>query len=114
GAVTLSAPAAGTVVNGDVLTLEGTHSLSPKNFDRDEAGDALYKSVGASLPGADLRSIALREQGDSLFVEMQVPGLSANAVPAAPTASEGTGLLYLTQWDYADNIYWLAAEVNPA
>lgn len=114
GAVTLSAPSSGANINGDTLTLEGSHSIPPKNFDRDEAGDALYKPSGASLPGADLRSVALREQGDSLVVEMQVADLSSAATGAATTASEGTGLLYLTQWDYADNIYWLAAEVNGA
>ncbi|HEX8188637.1 MAG TPA: hypothetical protein VF586_09810 [Pyrinomonadaceae bacterium] len=114
GAVTLSAPSSGTVVNGDTLTLEGTHSVPPKNFDRDEANDALYRPAGASLPGADLRSVSLREQGDSLVLEMRVADLSAAARAAATTASEGTGLLYLTQWDYADDIYWLAAEMNGA
>jgi hypothetical protein len=114
GAVTLSSPSPGASINGDLLTLEGTHTLPPKNFDRDEAGDALYRGAGASLPGADLRSVALREQGDSLVLEMQVADLSSSARGAAVTASEGTGLLYLTQWDYADNIYWLAAEMNTA
>jgi hypothetical protein len=114
GAVTLSAPSSGANVNGDTLTLEGTHTLPPRNFDRDEANDALYRGAGASLPGADLRSVTLREQGDSLVLEMQVADLSSAARSAAVTASEGTGLLYLTQWDYADNIYWLAAEVNGA
>jgi hypothetical protein len=114
GAVTLSSPAASANVNGELLTLEGTHSIPPKNFDRDEANDALYKTAGASLPGADLRAVSLREQGDSLVVEMQVADLSSAARTAATTASEGTGLLYLTQWDYADTIYWLAAEMNGA
>ncbi|MBV8857259.1 MAG: hypothetical protein JOZ96_01230 [Acidobacteria bacterium] len=114
GAVTLSAPSPGTLVNGDLLTLEGTHTLPPKNFDRDEANDAFYQSAGAGLPGADLRSVALREQGDSLVVEMQVADLSSSAITSAASASQGTGLLYLTQWDYADTIYWLAAEMNGA
>jgi len=114
GAVTLSAPSSGALINGDTLTLEGTHTLPPKNFDRDEAGDALYRGAGASLPAADLRSVVLREQGDSLVLEMQVADLSSAARGAAVTASEGTGLLYLTQWDYADTIYWLAAEMNGA
>jgi hypothetical protein len=114
GTVTLSSPSAGASINGDTLTLEGTHTLPPKNFDRDEAGDAFYQPSGASLPGADLRSVALREQGDSLVLEMQVADLSSSAITSATTASQGTGLLYLTQWDYADTIYWLAAEVNGA
>jgi len=114
GAVTLSAPSSGAIVNGDTLTLEGAHTLPPRNFDRDEAGDALYRGAGASLPAADLRSVVLREQGDSLVLEMQVADLSSAARSAAVNASEGTGLLYLTQWDYADTIYWLAAEMNGA
>ncbi len=114
GAVTVSSPSAGASINGDLLTLEGTHSVPPKNFDRDELGDARYSPTGASLPGADLRSVALREQGDSLVLEMQVADLSSSAMTNAMTASQGTGLLYLTQWDYADTIYWLAAEANGA
>jgi hypothetical protein len=114
GAVTVSSPSPGTNVNSDLLTLEGTHSVPPKNFDRDEANDALYRGAGASLPGADLRSVVLREQGDSLVLEMQLADLSAAARSAAVNASEGTGLLYLTQWDYADTVYWLAAEMNGA
>src|ERR1044072_1287790 len=98
GAVTLSEPTACASINGDTLTLEGTHSITPKNCDRDESGDARYKPSGASLPGADLRSVALREQGDSLAVEMQGADLSSSATSAATTASEGTGLLYLTEW----------------
>lgn len=114
GAVTLASPAAGANINGDTLTLEGTHTVPPKNFDRDETGDARYKPAGANLPGADLRAVTLSEQGDSLVLKMQVADLSSSAVSAAATASEGTGLLYLTQWDYADTVYWLAAEVNGA
>lgn len=114
GAVTLSAPAPNASINGDLLTLEGMHTVPPKNFDRDEAGDARYTNTGANLPGADLRSVSVREQGDSLVVEMQVADLSAAARSAAVSASQGTGLLYLTQWDYADTVYWLAAEMNGA
>ena len=112
GAVTLSSPSAGATINGDLLTLEGTHNVPPRNFDRDEAGDAHYSPTGANLSAADLRSVALREQGDSLVVEMRLADLSPSAVTNALTASQGTGLLYLTQWDYADTIYWLAAEAN--
>ncbi|HEX6183154.1 MAG TPA: hypothetical protein VFZ44_04520 [Pyrinomonadaceae bacterium] len=114
GAVAVSAPTAGAQVTADTLTLEGTHTVPPKNFDRDEAGDARYRPTGANLPGADIRSVALSEQGDTLVLRMQVADLSPAAINAAATASEGTGVLYLTQWDYADTIYWLAAEVNGA
>ena len=115
GSVTVSAPSPNTAVRTDTLTLEGTHTLPPKNFDRDEAGDAYYsKTPGASLPGADLRAVSLKDEGDSLVLQMQVADLSPAAITNAATASEGTGLLYLTQWDYADQIYWLAAEVSAA
>ena len=114
GSVGISSPAAGAAVRTDTLTLEGTHTVPPKNYDRDEAGDAYYKTPGANLPGADLRAVSLKEEGDSLVLRMQVADLSSGAISAATNASEGTGLLYLTQWDYADTIYWLAAEVNGA
>jgi hypothetical protein len=111
GAVTLSGPAAGAVVRADALTLEGAHTLPPKNYDRDEAGDAYYRTPGANLPGADIRSVSLKDEGDALVLSMQVADLSPSAIAAAASASEGQGVLYLTQWDYADTIYWLAAEV---
>ncbi|HJQ32678.1 MAG TPA: hypothetical protein VJ866_10880 [Pyrinomonadaceae bacterium] len=115
GAVAVSSPSSNSTVRTDTLTLEGTHTLPPKNFDRDEAGDAFYsKTPGANLPGADLRAVSLKDEGDSLVLNMQVADLSSSAITNAATASEGTSVLYLTQWDYADNIYWLAAEVSAA
>ena len=95
------------------LTIEGTHTLPPKNFDRDETGDAHFRSTGANMPGADLRSVSLREEGDSLVMTMQVADLTAAArSTAAASVANGDGMLYLTQWDYADTVYWLGAEVR--
>jgi len=113
GAVTVSAPAANAVVNTDTLTVEGTHTVPPKNFDRDERGDAHFRSTDPHQPGADLRSVSLKEEGDSFAVTMQVADLTPAAVTAAgASVAGGDGVLYVTQWDYNDTIYWLAAEVR--
>jgi hypothetical protein len=113
GAVSITAPAANSTVRTETLTIEGTHTVPPKNFDRDETGDAHFRSTGANMPGADLRSVSLREEGDSLVLTMQVADLTAAATSsAAASVANGDGMLYLTQWDYADTIYWLGAEVR--
>ena len=65
------------------------------------------------MPGADLRSVSLREEGDSLVMTMQVADLTPAArSSAAASVANGDGMLYLTQWDYADTVYWLGAEVR--
>ena len=112
GAVSITSPAAGGLVTGETLTIEGTHTVPPKNFDRDEAGDARFRPAGPNLPGADLRSVPHKEAGDSLVLTMQVADLSAGAVSAAASGSSGDGMVYLAQWDYNDTIYWLGAEVR--
>ena len=113
GAVTITGPAGGANVKTDTLTLEGTHNVPPRNFDRDEANDARATPTGANLPGADLRSVSVREQGDSLVLDMQVADLTSAAVGrAASSVLNGDGMLYLAQWDYNDTIHWLGAEVR--
>ena len=113
GAVTVSAPAANSVVTTDVVTIEGAHTVPPKNYDRDEAGDAHFRSSDANQPGADLRSVSVTEEGDSLVVTMQVADLTPAAINAAgASVLNGDGMLYLTQWDYNDTVYWLGAEVR--
>jgi hypothetical protein len=113
GAVTISGPAPNAVVTTDALTVEGTHALPPKNFDRDEAGDAHFRSTDPNQPGADLRSASLREDGDSLVLSMQVADLTPAAInSAAGSVLSGDGMLYLAQWDYNDTVYWLGAEVR--
>ena len=113
GTVSISAPAANSTITTDTLTIEGTHTLPAKNFDRDETGDAHFRSTGANMPGADLRSVSLREEGDSLVMTMQVADLTPAArSAAAASVANGDGMFYVTQWDYADRIYWLGAEVR--
>jgi hypothetical protein len=112
GAVSITSPAANPVALGDALTVEGAHTVPPKNFDRDESDDARFRPATANLPGADLRSVSVREEGDSLAVTMQVADLRQAAVDAAAAGGLGDGLLYLAQWDYNDTIYWLAMETR--
>jgi hypothetical protein len=113
GAVAVTKPAPSSTVSTPKVTIEGTHSIPAKNFDRDEAGDARAKPTGPNLPGADLRSVSLREEDDSFVLNMQVADLTPGAITsAASSVLNGDGMLYLTQWDYNDTIYWLAAEVR--
>lgn len=115
GAVTITTPAANHSAAGGTLTVAGTHTVPPKNFDRDEAGDAHFRSTDPNRAGADLRSVTVREEGGDLVVTMQVADLTSAAVTSAATSvPAGEGMLYLTQWDYNDTIYWLGAEVRPA
>jgi hypothetical protein len=112
GVVAVTSPVGGAQVTGQTLTVEGTHTVPPKNYDRDEANDARFRPGGPNLPGADLRSVSLSETNDSLVLSMQVADLTAAAVSAAAGNSAGDGLLYLVQWDYDDTIYWVGAEVR--
>jgi hypothetical protein len=112
GSVTITSPAAHAPAAGNTLTVEGTHTVPPKNFDRDEADDARFRPTSANLPGADLRSVSVREEGDTLAVTMQVADLRPAAIDAAAAGGLGDGMLYLTQWDYNDTIYWVALETR--
>ncbi|HLL74070.1 MAG TPA: sialidase family protein [Pyrinomonadaceae bacterium] len=113
GAVAITTPAANQSAAGNTFTVSGTHTVPPKNYDRDEAGDAHFRSTDPNRPGADLRSVSVREEGSDLVVTMQVADLTTAAVNAAASSvANGEGMLYLTQWDYNDTIYWLGAEVR--
>jgi hypothetical protein len=112
GAVNITQPAANGMVTTETFTLRGGHTVPPKNFDRDEAGDARFTPTGNNLPGADLRSVSIREEGDSFVLTMQVADLTPAAISNAASTAAGDGMLYLTQWDYNDTIYWLGAEVR--
>lgn len=113
GTVALTKPSMNSTVSTETVTIEGTHTVPPKNFDRDETGDARAKPTGPNLPGADLRSVSLREEEDALVLNMQVADLTTAAInTAASSVLNGDGMLYLTQWDYNDTVYWLAAEVR--
>src|SRR6185295_4479029 len=49
GSVTVSQPASNETIRTAALTLGGTHSLTPKNFDRDDNGDAKFPDHGATI-----------------------------------------------------------------
>lgn len=112
GAVAVSKPVSEETVKTDTYTAEGAHTLPPRNFDRDEAGDARLTPAGANIPALDLRAISMKDDADSVTAILQVADLSTSAMTSAVTASAGDGLLYLVQWDYNDTIYWLGAEVR--
>jgi hypothetical protein len=98
------------------MTLSGTHSLTPQNFDKDEAGDAKFPDhgavIGSSIPALDIKSVSLADNANAVTVSMQVGDLSTAALAAAPAQSGGDGVLYLTQWRANGNIYWVGAEVR--
>ncbi len=113
GSVSIVEPSAGETLTTDTVTIRGTHNVPAKNFDRDEIGDARPTPTAAYQPGGDLQSVSLSEEGDSLVLKMEVANLTASAISSAgASALNGDGMLYLTQWDYNDTIYWLGAEVR--
>jgi len=98
------------------MSLSGTQTLTPKNFDRNEAADANFPDhgavIGSSIPALDLKSVSLSDDSTSVTVNMQVADLTTTALAAAPAQSGGDGVLYLTQMHSGNNVYWVAAEVR--
>jgi hypothetical protein len=116
GTVTVSQPAANATIRTDSLTISGTQTLTPLNFDRDDAGDAHFPdhgaTIGSNIPAMDVKSVSLKDNANSLTVTMQVADLTTVALAAAPAQSGGDGVLYLTQFHAGNNVYWVAAEVR--
>jgi hypothetical protein len=114
GAVNIARPAANETVRSYSYTVGGAHTIPPKNFDKDESGDARYPdhgaTIGANISALDIQSVSMSDTADSVTVMMQVADLTNNAVANASTQSGGDGVLYLTQMDVNDAIYWVAAE----
>ncbi|MFS8085570.1 MAG: hypothetical protein ACMG6H_08065, partial [Acidobacteriota bacterium] len=114
GSVSISQPAAGDTIRTASMSLSGTHTLTPRNFDRDESGDAKFPdhgaAIGSNIPALDLKSVSLSDDANSVTVSMQVGDLTSVALAAAPAQSGGDGVLYLTQMHSGNNIYWVAAE----
>jgi hypothetical protein len=114
GTVTVSQPAAGETIKTTSYTLTGMHSVPPKNFDKDESGDARFPDhgavIGSNIPALDIKSVWLSDDADSLTVTMQIGDLTSAALALAPASSGGDGVLYLTQMHFNDNIYWVGAE----
>ncbi len=122
GPVTITAPAASATVPNPV-TVQGTHTLPPATFDKDEAGDARFPDhgavIGANIPAMDIRQVDMSETATNLIVKMHVADATLAGMATATGTSGGDGLLYLTQWDYdestaapIDKVFWVAAEVR--
>src|SRR2546423_5948659 len=116
GNVTISSPASGDTIRTTSMTLSGTQTLTPKNFDRDDAADAKFPDHGAvignNIPALDLKSVSLGDDSTSLTVTMQVADLTTTALASAPALSGGDGVLYLTQMHSGNKVYWVGAEVR--
>jgi hypothetical protein len=122
GTVAITSPANNAVVSPPV-TVQGTHTLPPATFDRDEAGDGRFPDhgpvIGASIPALDIRQVDMTETATNLIVRMQVADSTLAALATATGTGGGDGLLYLVQWDYdeavndpLDRVFWAAAEVR--
>jgi hypothetical protein len=122
GNVTITSPANGAVVTPPV-TVQGTHTLPPGTFDRDEAGDGNFPdkgpTIGPNVPALDIRQVDMTETATNLTVRMQVADATLAALATATGTGGGDGLLYLVQWDYdesvadpIDKVFWVAAEVR--
>ena len=122
GTVAITAPANNATVTSPV-TVQGTHTLPPATFDKDEAGDALFPDhgpvIGTNVPALDIRQVDMTEDATNIIVHMQVADATTAALAAATGTGGGDGLLYLVQWDYDTNpadpidpVFWVAAEVR--
>src|SRR2546421_9400049 len=116
GNVTIASPASGSTIRTTSMTLSGTQTLTPKNFDRDDTADAKFPDHGAvignNIPALDLKSVSLGDDSSSVTVNMQVADLTTTALASAPALSGGDGVLYLTQMHSGNTVYWVGAEVR--
>src|SRR2546421_1267946 len=116
GNVTIASPASGSTIRTTSMTLSGTQTLTPKNFDRDDAADAKFPDHGAvignNIPALDLKSVSLSDDSTSVTVTMQAADLTTTALASAPALSGGDGVLYLTQMHSGNTVYWVGAEVR--
>src|SRR5205814_5330670 len=115
GNVTIASPNAGDTIRTTSMTLSGTQTLTPKNFDRDDATDAKFPDHGAvignNIPALDLKSVSLSDDATSVTVNMQVADLTTTALASAPALPGGAGVLYLTQLQSATTVCSAAAEL---
>jgi hypothetical protein len=124
GTVAISSPGSGTAFNqGSPVTVNGTHTLPPGTFDRDESGDGKFPDhgpvIGNNVPALDLRQVDITDTAANIIVKMQVADATTAGLTAATGTGGGDGLLYLTQWDYDENVadpvdkvFWVAAEIR--
>src|SRR2546430_16350005 len=89
GTVAITSPANNAVVNPP-LTVQGTHTLPPGTFDRDEAGDAKFPDHGPVIgvnggngPALDIRQGDMTETAPNPIVHMQVADPTLNSFAPA-------------------------------
>jgi hypothetical protein len=116
GSVSISTPASGDTIRNTSMTLGGTHTLAPKNFDRDESADANFPDhaavIGSSIPALDLKSVSLSDDSTSVTVNMQIADLTTTALAAAP--DNGRRWRALSDADaFRQQRGWVAAEIVP-
>jgi hypothetical protein len=122
GTLAITSPTNNAVVTPPV-TVQGTHTIPPGTFDRDEAGDAKFPdhgpTIGSNIPAFDIRQVDMTENATNIIVHIQVADATTTALATATGTGGGDGLLYLVQWDYDENVadpidrvFWVAAEVR--
>lgn len=84
--------------------------------DRDEPGDARFPDhgpvIGPNIPGLDILSVSLSDDADALTVTLELADTGLLALAFAQAQSAGDGLLYLVQWEHAERVHWVGAEVR--
>jgi hypothetical protein len=88
-------------VDGDHVTVTGTHGLPPGNFSKDHLGDAVYPAspvAGPNVSALDITEASVGEVGDNYTFSMDVTDLSEQA-RALALESAGTPSWMFTWWD---------------
>jgi hypothetical protein len=87
-----------------------------RKSDQDESGDAHFPDhgavIGANIPALDIRAVSVSDDADAITVTVDIADLTPVAMNTAAAQAGGDGLLYLVQWDFNDDIHWVAAEVR--
>jgi hypothetical protein len=116
GTASVSLPSPGQTITTTSFTAEGAHTIPGKNFDKDESGDARFPDhgqlIGQNIPALDIRTVSISDDPGTVSVTIKVADLGSGALASAARDAGGDGLLYLTQFDVNDSIYWLGAELR--
>lgn len=124
GIVDISLPENGAVFEqGSPVNFFGPHTLPAGTFDKDESGDGKFPDhgpvIGNNIPGLDLWQVDITDTAANIIVKMKVADATTAGLATATGTGGGDGLLYLTQWDYDENVadpidkvFWVAAEIR--
>ncbi len=84
-------------------------STAPVSSITDPAGDALFKPLGGTrVPGADIRSVALRQSGKNLVITVKTAAPLSTAAVAAGTPNAQL----MVRWQMGDVLYFAAADAS--